>query len=282
MSVQRGQKLNSLQRLLPEGLVASSRWLDEAGYSSALRSKYVANGWLEQPTRGIYKRPGTETRWQHLIISLQSLMRIPVIVGGLSALELQGYGHYVAMGTRRKVHLYTEAPLSKWLNEIDPEIDFQTRNARKLFKSEAIFKAIQDLPSISSARNVETLNNPEGGLRLHVWGDRSWPMVISRPERAILEFLDEIPAHQSFQHAADMFTGLSNLSPKQLQKSLEGCKSVKVNRLFLWFAERHDHAWFKRLDLDAINIGSGKRVIAKGGRLDAKYQITVPEDLNGN
>tara|TARA_B100000949_G_scaffold220194_1_gene219984 strand:- start:831 stop:1154 length:324 start_codon:yes stop_codon:yes gene_type:complete len=107
-------------------------------------------------------------------------------------------------------------------------------------------------------------------------------MVISRPERAILEFLDEIPAHQSFQHAADMFTGLSNLSPKQLQKSLEGCKSVKVNRLFLWFAERHDHAWFKRLDLDAINIGSGKRVIAKGGRLDAKYQITVPEDLNGN
>jgi len=282
MSVQRGQKLNSLQRLLPEGLVASSRWLDEAGYSSALRSKYVANGWLEQHTRGIYKRPGAETRWQHLIISLQSLMRIPVIVGGLSALELQGYGHYVAMGKRRKVHLYTEAPLPKWLNEIDPEIDFQTRNARKLFKSEAIFKAIQDLPSISSTGNVETLNNPDGGLRLHVWGDRSWPMVISRPERAILEFLDEIPTHQSFEHAAELFTGLSNLSPRQLQASLENCGSVKVNRLFLWFAERNEHAWFKRLDLDAINIGSGKRVVAKGGKLDAKYQITVPEGLDGN
>lgn len=282
MSVQRGQKLNSLQRLLPEGLVASSRWLDEAGYSSALRSKYVANGWLEQPTRGIYKRPGAETRWQHLIISLQSLMRIPVIVGGLSALDLQGYGHYVAMGKRRKVHLYTEAPLPKWLNEIDPEIDFQTRNARKLFKSEAIFKAIQDLPSISSTGNVETLNYPDGGLRLHVWGDRSWPMVISRPERAILEFLDEIPTHQSFEHAAELFTGLSNLSPRQLQASLENCGSVKVNRLFLWFAERNDHAWFKRLDLDAINIGSGKRVVAKGGKLDAKYQITVPEGLDGN
>jgi hypothetical protein len=57
---------------------------------------------------------------------------------------------------------------------------------------------------------------------------------------------------------------------------------VKVNRLFLWFAERNDHAWFKRLDLDAINIGSGKRVVAKGGKLDAKYQITVPEGLDGN
>ena len=228
MSVQRGQKLNSLQRLLPEGLVASSRWLDEAGYSSALRSKYVANGWLEQPTRGIYKRPGSETRWQHLIISLQSLMRVPVIVGGLSALELQGYGHYVTMGKRRKVHLYTEAPLSKWLNEIDPEIDFQTRNAKKLFKSEAIFKAIQDLPPISSTGNVETLDNPDGGLRLHVWGDRSWPMVISRPERAILEFLDEIPTHQSFEHAAELFTGLSNLSPRQLQASLENLSLIHI------------------------------------------------------
>ena len=119
-------------------------------------------------------------------------------------------------------------------------------------------------------------------MRLHVWGDRSWPMVISRPERAILEFLDEIPTHQSFEHAAELFTGLSNLSPRQLQASLENCGSVKVNRLFLWFAERNDHAWFKRLDLDAINIGSGKRVVAKGGKLDAKYQITVPEGLDGN
>lgn len=282
MSAQRGQKLNSLQHLLPEGLVVNSRWLDEAGYSSALRSKYVANGWLEQPARGIYKRPGAETQWQHLVISLQSLMRVPVVVGGLSALELQGYGHYVPLGKPRKVNLYTEGPLPKWPNEFDPGIKFQTRNAKKLFKSEAISKAIKGLPPLASTGNNETLGNPNDGLRLHVWGDRSWPMVISRPERAILEFLDEIPASQSFQHAADMFTGLSNLSPRQLQKSLEDCGSVKVKRLFLWFAERNDHAWFKRLDLDAINTGSGKRVIAKGGRLDPKYQITVPEDLDGH
>ena len=70
MSTQRGQKLYYLQHLLPEGLVASSRWLDEAGYSSALRSKYVASGWLEQPARGLYKRPGAETQWQHMFVSL--------------------------------------------------------------------------------------------------------------------------------------------------------------------------------------------------------------------
>ncbi|WP_322896350.1 MULTISPECIES: type IV toxin-antitoxin system AbiEi family antitoxin domain-containing protein [unclassified Yoonia] len=136
-------------------------------------------------------------------------------------------------------------------------------------------------PPLASTKNDETIEGPDNGLRIHVWGDRSWPMVISRPERAILELLDELPDNQSFQHAADLFTGLSNLSPRQLQEALESCDSVKVKRLFLWFAERSGHAWVKRLDLDAINTGSGKRVIAKGGRLDPKYQITVPENVDG-
>jgi len=282
MSTQRGHKLNSLQHILPEGLVASSRWLDEAGYSSALRSKYVTNGWLEQPARGIYKRPGAETQWQHLVISLQSIMQMPVAVGGLTALELLGYGHYVPMGKLRRVYLYTETRLPKWLKEIDPAIRFQPRNAKKLFKSGAISKTIKALPPLASAKPDELTKLPANGLRMYVWGDRSWPMVISRPERAILEFLDEIPVNQSFQHAADLFTGLSNLSPKHLQQSLESCDNVKVKRLFLWFAERNDHAWVKRLDPDVINTGSGKRVIAKDGRFDPKYQITVPENLNGD
>ncbi|SDF60771.1 Transcriptional regulator, AbiEi antitoxin, Type IV TA system [Celeribacter baekdonensis] len=282
MSTQRGQKLNSLQHLLPEGLVVSSRWLDEAGYSSALRSKYVASGWLEQPARGLYRRPRAETQWQHMVVSLQSLMRMPVAVGGLTALELQGYGHYVPMGHLRRVYLYTEARLPKWLNEMGQTIQFLPRNARKLFSSGAISKTINALPPLASTKNDETIEGPANGLRIHVWGDRSWPMMISRPERAILEFLDELPDNQSFQHVADLFTGLSNLSPRQLQETLESCDSVKVKRLFLWFAERSGHSWGKRLDLDAINTGSGKRVIAKGGRLDPKYHITVPKNLDGH
>jgi hypothetical protein len=280
--MQRGQKLNSLQRLLPEGLVASAHWLDEAGYSSALRSKYVANDWLEQPARGIYTRPGAETRWQHLVTSLQSLMRVPVAVGGLTALELQGYGHYVPMGSRQTVYLYTEARLPKWLNEVDPAIQFQSRNANRLFKSEMITQAVNGLPPLASDRGEEPTANLASGLRRHPWGDRSWPMVISSPERAILEFLDEIPTKQSFQHAADLFSGLSSLSPKRMQELLESCDSVKVTRLFLWFADRHDYAWVNRLDAVTIDTGSGKRVIAKNGRLDPKYQITVPEGFDGN
>lgn len=282
MSMQRGQKLNLLQHLLPEGLVVSAAWLEDRGYSSALRGKYVANGWLKQPARGIYTRPGAETRWQHLVISMQSLMRQPVAVGGLSALELQGYGHYVRMGKGQRVYLYTETRLAKWVHEVDPSLHFEQRNARRLFKEADIEHAVTELPDLMVPADHTEMSHVSGGLRRFAWGDREWPMIVSSPERATLEFLDELPNRQSFEHAADLFTGLANLSPRRLQKLLERCDSVKVTRLFLWFAERYEHAWLKHLDIEAIDIGSGKRVIAKSGRLDSKYQITVPENLDGH
>jgi len=64
-------------------------------------------------------------------------------------------------------------------------------------------------------------------------------------------------------------------------KLLKACHHVRAKRLFLWFAERHGFAWFKRLELEAVSLGSGKRVVAKGGALDKKYQITVPRQMAG-
>jgi hypothetical protein len=55
---------------------------------------------------------------------------------------------------------------------------------------------------------------------------------------------------------------------------------VKVKRLFLWFAERHSHAWLPKLDRKDIDLGSGKRMLVRGGKLDPKFNITVPENLD--
>jgi hypothetical protein len=57
VGVQHQDKLNWLQRALPEGLVADSVWLEKHGYSRSLRQKYVAHGWLDQMARGVYRRP---------------------------------------------------------------------------------------------------------------------------------------------------------------------------------------------------------------------------------
>lgn len=75
---------------------------------------------------------------------------------------------------------------------------------------------------------------------------------------------------------------LSILSPKNVQRLLEECRSVKVKRLFLFMAEKARHAWFEALDLDRIDLGSGKRVIAKGGVYNKKYQITIPAELKND
>jgi len=47
-------------------------------------------------------------------------------------------------------------------------------------------------------------------------------------------------------------------------------------------AERQEHTWLSKLDLSKINLGKGKRMIIPNGRFDAKYQITVPVDREGN
>jgi hypothetical protein len=104
---------------------------------------------------------------------------------------------------------------------------------------------------------------------------------LSAPERAILELLDELPSRESFHQADMLMEGLTNLSPRRLQMLLTDCRSVKVKRLFFYFADRHKHAWLKHLDAKSIDFGTGKRMLVKGGKLDPVRQITVPEEMDG-
>lgn len=53
-----------------------------------------------------------------------------------------------------------------------------------------------------------------------------------------------------------------------------------MKRLFLWFAERHNHAWLKQIRREEIDLGRGKRMLQRDGKLDPKFNITVPEDLD--
>jgi hypothetical protein len=103
---------------------------------------------------------------------------------------------------------------------------------------------------------------------------------MSSPDRAILELLDEVPERETFHQADVLIEGLRNLSPRRVQALLVACRSVKVKRLFLWFAERHQHAWLKKLDRKDIDLGRGKRMLVRGGKLDSTYNITVPESID--
>ena len=160
-----------------------------------------------------------------------------------------------------------------WAFKLPLETRFVFHNAERLFAYD--FRPKRSRNDRRGAR--PDLRHPS--LTSQSWGSWEWPLVMSTPERAILELLDEVPQRETF-HQADMLTeGLRNLRPRLLHDLLVACRSVKVKRLFLWFADRHNHAWLKKLDRDGIDLGHGKRMIVAGGKLDTRFNITVPEDL---
>jgi len=75
--------------------------------------------------------------------------------------------------------------------------------------------------------------------------------------------------------------GLTTLRARLVQVLLVQCTSVKVKRLFMVAAESCRHAWVKKLDLSKVEFGKGKRMLVRGGRLDSKYHITVPDTEAG-
>jgi len=280
MVEQNVNKLNQLQNELPEGLLVDAAWLRKKGYATNLVSHYVATGRLEQPARSVYRKPRETLNWQQAVISLQTILGYsPLIVGGRTALELQGFAHYLSQ-TITEVHLYGPKPPPTWLGNLCVGAKFVFHNSKRLFKNDPVTFGLGSLKWDVTKSHNEVL--AQSGFMAQPWGQWDWPLTLSMPERAYLEMLDQLPAHESFEQADKLMEGLSNLRPKRLQKLLADCHSVKVKRLFFFFADRHKHTWLKHIDKNEINFGSGKRMLAKGGKLDPNYQITVPEDLDGD
>ena len=282
MNMQKAQKLNSLQRLLPEGLVVDAAWLETRGYSRGLRSQYLASGWLEQPARGSYRRPAGKLSWQQVVISLQGLLQVPVVVGGRTALELHGFSHYVSQTGPREVHLHGDKPLPGWVLKLALHQRLVFHGAKRLFRTHTIADEAGGMSWNPQEKSFTTRALPSGGSLTRLsWGHWDWPLGLSTPERAILELLDEVPSRETFHQADKLMESLRTLSPRRLQRLLEECSNVKVKRLFLWFARRHRFSWLPHLKQERIDLGRGKRMLVRGGKLDATYLITVPGDMNG-
>lgn len=273
MKVQNGSKLNRLAQALPEGLLVDAAWLERNGYSRSLRSQYVSAGWLQQPARSVFRRPRGEISWEQVVISLQTLLGYSISVGGRTALELQGYAHYVSQ-SQKNIHLYSDDKLPSWLLKLPLSQRFIIHNRQRVLPHSAPTNTplSLDTPSIEGAVL-------DGGFRVTHWGQWKWPLIMSTPERAYLELLEELPKNETFHMADVIMEGLVNISPRRMQALLEKTKSIKAKRLFFFFADRHQHQWLSHIEREHIDLGSGKRMLVKGGKFDPVYQITVPEDL---
>ncbi len=247
MVEQRRDKLNPLQRLLPPGLLASAAWLREHDYPTNLVAYYASRGWLESPARGVYRVPGPYARLSgEEKISLYSPETLPPWVNKLGIPERFENCHDAAFSELR-VHRDEKGVLHRFGKREDP------------IAAEAL---------------------GELGLVEIKWGTFDWPLIFSGEERAILELLRNVPERESIYEAYVLLQGLVNVRPERISTLLRACHSIKAKRLFLALSARLNHAWFKYLDLKAVDLGTGKRSLFPGGKLDSKYQITLPADLD--
>ncbi|EPC7300199.1 TPA: type IV toxin-antitoxin system AbiEi family antitoxin [Proteus mirabilis] len=256
----------SLKTLLPYGMLATKKWLTEQGLSTHALDNAVKTDTLLLLATGVYSQYSRAVTWEGVVASMQHMMeksideQLPsIVVGGLSALSISGLSQYLSLGSTPHIHLYATKKLPSWLARLSLPIKFEGHSTSKLWP--------------------DSLSQDIAFVKKHEWGEQLPPVYFSCPEKAILEVLMDLPESVSFEHADELMQGLVNLSPRKLDVLLTECKSVKVKRLFFWFAKRQAYPWFDKLNVENYDLGSGKRVVAKGGKLDTEYLITVPQHM---
>jgi hypothetical protein len=252
MSTRNETKLKRLLDLHKPGTVILASWLDENGFSHDLQHRYLRSGWLESIGVGAFKRPNENLSWQGAIFSMQRQAKLSLHAGGLTALSLLGYSHYIRQG-QEIVFLFSDlkTSLPSWFKKYPWKV------------------SVKHIKTSFIRTDLGLQENNEIQLQIR----------ISTPERAILECLYMCPNKMDIIEVYQILSGMVNLRPDLLQKLLEECNSIKVKRLFFFMLKKLNHQWGSFLNLNLINLGTGVRSIVKNGVYDSEFKITVPKEL---
>jgi hypothetical protein len=238
----------------PSNAVLTSSSLLKQGYSYELIHKYKQNKWIEQIGTGAFIRSGSKVEWPGALFALQNQLNLNIHVGGKTALTLKGFSHYGSKNPTIFLFGPRGVKLPRWFTRHNWGASI-VHTPTKLFPADY-----------------------QGGLsRFQIGG---FSVTMSSPERAVFELLYHVPGQVTFEEAFLIAAYAYSLRPDIVQQLFLECSSIKVIRLALFMAEKYKHAWLKRISMEKINTGKGKRVIVEGGVLDKKYLITVPYDVS--
>ena len=237
----------------PKATIATYDWLEGQGVYRQLADTYVNSGWLERVGRGAFKRSGEEVDWTGALYAIQTQLKLSVHAASKTALQTQGYAHYLALGSETAAVLFGNPgeKLPAWFEQ------YQWK-AKVRFTATNLFN-----------------NKKASGLTDFNAGDFS--IKISSPERAMFEVCYDVPDKESFEEAGHLMEGLTTLRPNLVQELLGKCNSVKAKRLFMYFAEEYNHAWLKKLNFSRVDFGKGNRSLCADGQYNKKYQLVVPK-----
>ena len=185
-----GSKINQLLQAWPPGVVGTQRWFTRQGVDFRLADKYVRSGWLERLGHGAYVRAGSTVDWPGAVNALQSQLGLNVHPGAISAFELRGYAHYVALEGRTVILFGTPGTkLPAWFT------DHQWSQAVTLVTTNVLTERVKATSMVQFDR-VE--------------------LEVATLERAAFEMMYLVPKRQPYEEALEVMESLTLLRPRAL------------------------------------------------------------------
>ena len=247
MNTKKRTCLKYLLSSFPRNTILTSKYLTTMGFSHDLQIGYERNGWLKRVSQGAYTVLENTVDLNGAIYALQEQLGLSFHIGGLTALNEQyGILHNIPFSRKQQLYGYRGEKLPKWFNT--------------LYEDNIELNLTAFLP-----KDIGLIKQNHGDFKTKV----------SSLERAVLEMLYLVPEKVTLNEAYQLIESLTAVKPKEFQKLLEECASVKIKRLFLYMAETVGHSWLKRINQESINLGKGVREITKGGKYNKKYNIII-------
>jgi hypothetical protein len=201
MSIENASKINQLLLKGYPGRLYFSSWLKQNGYSDQLMKKYRSSGWLSALSKGVMYRTGDKLLSYPAIASYNQQLGKNFYIAAHSALELNGFNHYVPMG---KPVLMIGHPKQQLVPDWMKKGDFD--KTLKFFSTEVFIK-----PQLSTF-SVEKVD-----------------LLVSLPEQAFLECLLLAPKQYAFIDLFYIMEQLTTFRPEIVQDLLEHTENIKLN-----------------------------------------------------
>ncbi len=231
----RNSLIKSLQTAFPRGAPLDHHDLAKVGVSSALAHHYLKSGWLTRLGRGVFMFPNDTLREADCLRFLAR--HLPGFhIGGKTALAWRGVWH----------NLRAQEPLWLWGDQQARLPAWFLERFRARYTTRSPFGS-----SLRGKFGLEPLpETPEG-------------VLVSVPERAMLELLSEVGIHQGIEEARHIMEGVRSLRPDVLATLLRHCQRVKVTRLCVLWAGELNLPWADTARKAASRQSSDSRWIAR-------------------
>lgn len=221
----------------PRGQPLDAKLLKDLGITIPLANHLVSEGWLMRLSAGAYLLTGDAPTQDGAIAFLSRKIR-GLHVGGKTALAWSGVFHNIAFRQRIVLWGCSSYVFPSWVGD----------TILYSYQTTCLFN-----------------NGMAYDFKLRPMPNRSPLVLVSAPERALLELASEIGKGQSYEEAENIVFLLRNLRKPALHTLLSHCNRIKVLRLVSRLSQSAGYSWADGLpELVEKLIHERQREIVRG------------------